>query len=222
MTPKKIKHALFMAAGEGVRMRPLTQVVPKAMAPWKGRTLIAAGMEQLKHQGVSIHATVGYKASLLSEYLMTLGIASLHNTGGHNNSWWIHNTLFQYLDEPIYVHTCDNLMTLNYAQLNEDYYSAGSPACMLVPAKTAHGFDGDFIHHTDQRVLRVSRSEPAQVYCSGVQIINPARVVRLTSTPVTFYDIWNTLIAANQLHMSRVFPEHWVAIDTIEQLRMHS
>ena len=48
MTQNKINHALIMAAGRGIRMQPLTDNLPKAMAPFNGSTLISEGIKELK------------------------------------------------------------------------------------------------------------------------------------------------------------------------------
>ena len=40
----RINHALIMAAGRGQRMMPLTQVLPKPMAPYLNSTLVADGI----------------------------------------------------------------------------------------------------------------------------------------------------------------------------------
>ena len=42
-------HVLIMAAGRGRRMRPLTDKIPKAMAPLKGSTLIASRIKQISN-----------------------------------------------------------------------------------------------------------------------------------------------------------------------------
>ena len=43
---KPIQNALIMAAGRGQRMMPLTQVIPKPMAPYLDSTLIAQGIQR--------------------------------------------------------------------------------------------------------------------------------------------------------------------------------
>src|SRR5690349_15761886 len=98
----RINHALIMAAGRGQRMMPLTQDMPKAMAPYRGTTLIAQGIDQIRKHIEHVHITVGYKGALLAEHVIHKGAASVLNTEGHPNSWWIHNTLLKHLDEPMF------------------------------------------------------------------------------------------------------------------------
>jgi len=38
-----IRHAIIMAAGRGMRMAPLTDAIPKPMAPYNGTTLNCPG-----------------------------------------------------------------------------------------------------------------------------------------------------------------------------------
>jgi len=44
--------ALILAAGEGTRLRPLTNTVPKVMVPIGGKPLLAYHLEQLKRSGI--------------------------------------------------------------------------------------------------------------------------------------------------------------------------
>ena len=43
-----IEHAFIMAAGRGIRLKPLTNKVPKAMVKFKQSTLISTGINKLK------------------------------------------------------------------------------------------------------------------------------------------------------------------------------
>ena len=214
-----IRHALIMAAGRGQRMAPLTDAVPKPMAPYRGSTLIAEGIKRLTNRLDLIHITVGYKGALLAEHVIGLDVATVFNTEGHSNSWWIHNTLISTLDEPIYVLTCDNIVDLNFDTLGQDYVDSGSPAGMLIPVRPVVGLDGDFIVRDGSRVQAVGRQLDSDIYCSGIQILNPKRICDLTEGGGTFYDIWDQLIAVDQLRVSSVYPDQWIAVDTWEQLK---
>ena len=45
---KVINHAFIMAAGRGIRLKPLTNSLPKGMMPYKNTTLISNGISKLK------------------------------------------------------------------------------------------------------------------------------------------------------------------------------
>ena len=87
-----IKHAIILAAGRGMRMAPLTDAIPKPMAPYNGTTLIARGIERLAEKIEHIHVTVGYKKAMLAQHVIEHGASSVFNTEGQGNSWWIYQT----------------------------------------------------------------------------------------------------------------------------------
>jgi NDP-sugar pyrophosphorylase family protein len=213
-----IRQALIMAAGRGLRMSPLTDAIPKPMAPFNGSTLIAKGIDLLNVRLEKIHITVGYRGAMLAQHVIEHGACSVFNTEGHSNSWWIYNTLLQHLDEPIYVLTCDNIVELDFDLIEADYENLDRPACMIVPVRPIEGLDGDYIFHEDHYVTKLSRDEPTEMYCSGIQILNPRMVTELTIEGGSFYSVWDQLIEKRQLMMSSVYPKKWFAVDTIQQL----
>ena len=213
-----IKHALIMAAGRGQRMIPLTNIVPKPMAPYAGSTLIAKGIEQIAKRIEKIHVTVGYKGAMLAQHVIEHGAFSVWNTNDKSNSWWIYNTLLKYLDEPIYVLTCDNVIDLDFDLLENNYQEFGNAPCMLVPVVPVPGLEGDYIFRDGKIVTELNRYKSSDIYCSGIQIINPYRLNLLTKEGKDFYFVWEQLIQQKQLVVSSVYPSKWLAVDTIEHL----
>jgi len=213
-----IQHALIMAAGRGMRMMPFTENMPKAMAPLAGTTLIANGIDKLKKRIPNIHITVGYKGAMLASHVIEHDVNSVLNTEGKDNSWWIYNTLMKNLDLPIYVLTCDNVIELDFDLMEKDYVAAGKPACMVIPVKPIPGLDGDFIFHENQRITELSRTKPSEMYCSGIQILNPKKINELTQPADNFYNVWMQLIELKQLYCSNIYPKQWYAVDTVNQL----
>jgi NDP-sugar pyrophosphorylase family protein len=213
-----IKHAIIMAAGRGMRMAPLTDAIPKPMAPYNGTTLIARGIERLAHRLEHIYVTVGYKKAMLAQHVIEHGASAVINTEGRGNCWWIYNTLLKHLDEPILVLTCDNVVDLDFALLDESYRELNSPACMLVPVRPVAGLEGDYIYHENHVVTEISRLRETEIYCSGIQLLNPYRLNQITTGGESFYDVWQQLIGQKQLMVSSVYPKKWFAVDTIEQL----
>ena len=213
-----IRHAIIMAAGRGVRMAPLTDAIPKPMAPYNGTTLIARGISRLAEKIEHIHVTVGYKKAMLAQHVIEHGASTVFNTEGQSNCWWIYHTLLRCLDEPMFVLTCDNVVDLDFAVLEENYLSLNAPACMLVPVRPLAGLEGDYVYHQDHLVTEITREKRTDIYCSGIQVLNPARLNQVTSEGASFYDLWQQLINSQQLFVSSVYPKKWFAVDTIDQL----
>lgn len=215
-----MRHAVIMAAGRGHRMIPFTDDLPKAMAPYEGTTLIARGIDRILRHVPAVHVTVGYRGAMLAEHVIKHGASTVFNTEGHGNCWWLYNTFLGLLDEPVCVLTCDNVVDLDFDRLGHDYADFGEPACMLVPVEPVAGLEGDYIFHEDHVVVRLDRHDPAPTYCSGIQVLNPAAVRRLTSPVEDFGELWSQLIPQRELRSSRVYPERWFSVDTVEQLRL--
>ncbi len=215
----KIRHALIMAAGRGQRMMPLTNEIPKAMASHEGSTLIANGIERLRGSVDYIHITVGYKGAMLAKHVIEHQVASIFNTDGYGNAWWLFNTLMKFLDEPVLVLTCDNIVDLDSDLLIHDYRQKNSPACMVVPVRPVPGLDGDFIFQNDGVVTEINRHKQSDIYCSGIQVINPCAVNRLIGPEDDFNKVWSELIKLKQLYCSEVYPKRWFTVDTVDQLR---
>jgi NDP-sugar pyrophosphorylase family protein len=213
-----IDHALIMAAGRGVRMMPMTAVIPKPMAPYLDSTLISIGIKKIKSHVGNIHITVGYKGAALAEHVIEQGISSVFNTNGKGNAWWLYNTLMKCLDEPVFVLTCDNIVELDFELLANEYYGFNQPACMVVPVKPVPGLEGDYIFQENNIVTKLDRHQPSDCYCSGIQIVNPHKINLLTSVTENFDDVWGQLIGQKELYASNVYPKRWFAVDTIDQL----
>jgi NDP-sugar pyrophosphorylase family protein len=215
-----IQQAVILAAGRGLRMMPFTEKLPKPMAPYNGTTLIADGIAKIIARIEKVHVTVGYKKAELAQHVIEHGACSVFNTEGHSNSWWIYNTLLKRLDEPIYVLTCDNVVEIDFDLLEQDYLALGEPAGMLVPVLPVRGIDGDYIFRDGHVVTRIDRHEQTEMYCSGIQILNPSRINRMTRDEGDFYSVWNQLISHRELHVSSIYPNKWFAVDTLEHLTM--
>jgi NDP-sugar pyrophosphorylase family protein len=207
-----------MAAGRGMRMAPLTDAIPKPMAPYDGSTLIARGISRLAERVEHIHVTVGYKKAMLAQHVIEHGASSVLNTEGRSNCWWVYNTLLSRLNEPMVVLTCDNVVELDFELLEQNYLALDSPPCMLVPVRPVPGLEGDYVFHENHIVKEISRIKETEIYCSGIQVLNPHKLNEITNEGESFYDVWQQLINQKQLFVSSVYPKKWFAVDTIEQL----
>ncbi len=215
----KINHALIMAAGRGSRMRPLTDIIPKAMILHNGSTLIANGINKVKKSIANVHITVGYKGALLAQHVVQFNVSSIFSTHEKGNAWWIYNTVMKHLNEPIFVLTCDNITDIDFDKIAEDYFYQGSPACMVVPVKPVPGLDGDFIFKQGNCITQLTREKKSEIYCSGIQVINLHKINEITREVEDFTSLWNQLIQQRALTCSEVKPTKWFTVDNLEQLK---
>lgn len=209
---------MILAAGRGIRLRPLTDDLPKAMAPYRGTTLIAQGIEQLHPIVDRIHVTVGYKGAMLAEHVVRHGAASVVNTEGRGNAWWLFNTLLSSLSEPVLVLTCDNITELDGTFLAREYDRVGSPPCMVVPVRPIEGLGGDYVELSGDTVTGLDRKKVSDVYCSGIQVINPLALRGVVAETESFEVVWSQLIEQGQLKASSAYPKSWYTIDNLPDL----
>ena len=219
MTYRKINHAFIMAAGRGARLMPLTKKIPKGLVKFKQTSLIARGIRRLKKYIKFIHISVGYKGPILAKHLIEEKVSSIINTDTKGNSWWIFNSIFKSFDSPIYVLTCDNVTNIDFKKIEKDYYKKGQPLCMLIPTKPVKGLKGDYIFRKKNLISNLSRAKKSEIYCTGIQVLNPKRINKKITPTEDFNILWKKLIKIKQLYVSDVMPRKWYTVDDVENYK---
>ena len=219
MTYRKINHAFIMAAGRGARLMPLTKKIPKGLVKFRQTSLIARGIRRLKKYIKFIHISVGYKGPILAKHLIEEKVSSIINTDTKGNSWWIFNSIFKSFDSPIYVLTCDNVTNIDFKKIEKDYYKKGQPLCMLIPTKPVKGLKGDYIFRKKNLISNLSRAKKSEIYCTGIQVLNPKRINKKITPTEDFNILWKKLIKIKQLYVSDVMPRKWYTVDDVENYK---
>ena len=208
-----------MAAGRGARLMPLTKKIPKGLVKFRQTSLIARGIRRLKKYIKFIHISVGYKGPILAKHLIEEKVSSIINTDKKGNSWWIFNTIFKSFDSPIYVLTCDNVTNIDFNKIEKDYYKKGQPLCMLIPTKPVKGLKGDYIFRKKNLVSNLSRAKKSEIYCTGIQVLNPKKINKKIKPTEDFNILWKKLIRIKQLYVSDVMPRKWYTVDDVENYK---
>jgi NDP-sugar pyrophosphorylase family protein len=216
-----INHAVILSAGEGKRMYPITEYFPKAMIMYGGLTLIERSVNKLYKKINNIHLTVGHKKEVLSEYVFKkqLNISSIINTTNQGNAWWIYNSILKNLNEPVLVSTCDNVCNINIDEIIMDYKEKGEPANMIIPVEPINNIQGDYIFHNNNLIYELNRSKKNNIYCSGIQVLNPYKINEITENVNSFDDMWKQLVLKRELYCSSVMLDNWISFDEIEHLK---
>tara|TARA_Y100000590_G_scaffold463772_1_gene631348 strand:+ start:2850 stop:3515 length:666 start_codon:yes stop_codon:yes gene_type:complete len=217
-----INHAIILAAGRGIRLMPLTKKIPKAMVKIKNQTLILNGIKKVQKYISNIHITVGYKGSMIAKHVIRNNVRSVINTNKKGNAWWIFNFPFNMIDEPVAVLTCDNITKINFKLIEKDYIKKKNPHCFLVPVKPVKNLEGDFIHRKRNIVTKLSRKDKSDIYCSGIQILNPYKINKTIKKTEDFNILWKRLIRKKKLFVSDIVPNHWFTIDNVEQWKIYN
>ena len=207
---------MVLAAGEGLRMRPLTEDTPKPLLKVQGEPLLAHQINLLKSQVSSIAVTVGYMSEKVSSFALQNGADYVINNIGGGNASWLNRSMFRQCNFQILVITCDNLMSVDLADIEAE--SRIKPRLSYLISRTSGpGIKGDRIHQTFSRVNAISQEESVDSLATGLQVINPG-TLSTNRRFETFHDVWNDLIGSDLLFESRNHPTEWAAIDTPEDL----
>ncbi|MBT3238551.1 MAG: nucleotidyltransferase family protein [Rhodospirillaceae bacterium] len=178
------KVAMVLAAGFGIRMRPITETRPKPLVKVAGRSLLAHTIDRLKDVGVEkIIVNTHHLGEMIVEHLKDYqGIDIVFSpedpileTGGG-----ITKALDLLGDEPFFACNADTLW-LNGSQdalqrLARHWHDDDMDALLLLHSTVdAYGYDGrgDFCADANGTLMRRPESEVAPYLFTGVQILHP-------------------------------------------------
>jgi len=186
--------AMILAAGLGMRLRPLTDARPKALVEVAGRTMLEITLERLRKFGVNeVIINTHHLAEKVREYLesrknfgMRIKISReeiLLDTGGGLKKA-AHFFLAEDSDEPFILHNVDVISTIDLAQMVRFHVERGALATLAVQARPTSRpllFDQDARFHgrASQDALM---NEPGMLALafSGIHVISPRIFEKIT------------------------------------------
>jgi MurNAc alpha-1-phosphate uridylyltransferase len=215
MTPARRavpKSAMVLAAGLGLRMRPLTDTIPKPLVPVGGKPLIDHVLDRLAKAGVETAVVnVHHLADVLESHLASRRTpkvlisderAALLDTGGG-----VVKALPLLGDAPFFHVNSDTLwvdgVTSNLPRLVQAFEPDTMDALLLMALTTTsigYGGRGDFQMANDGRLKRRGEREVAPFVYAGVAILSPRMFAGAPQGAFSLNRLFDHAIAAGRLH----------------------
>jgi MurNAc alpha-1-phosphate uridylyltransferase len=200
---------MVLAAGLGLRLRPLTEHQPKALVKVGGKALIDHALDRLRDVGVeravvNVHAFADQleahlKARRDLEILISNERALRLETGGG-----LKKARVLLGEAPIWVANSDYVW-LSGGGLS-DVAAAWDPARMdaclvVVPKARTMGFDtaGDFSIDGAGRLTHRGEAATAPLHCFGLEILDPTSVYADPREAFSLFEIWMAAQAKGRL-----------------------
>jgi MurNAc alpha-1-phosphate uridylyltransferase len=203
---------MVMAAGLGLRMRPLTLDRPKALIEVAGKALIDHILDRLEAAGVTrvvvnVHAFADQMEAHLArrsspEILISDERALLLETGGglkHARAMlgeapiWVANSDYAWRQGH------DDALTL----VANTWNPARMDACLIVvPKARTSGFEtpGDFFRDAGGALSHRGVAAEAPYHCFGIEILDPQRVYEVAEDRFSLFQVWKAASERGRLH----------------------
>lgn len=212
----KIRKAMVMAAGRGLRMRPLTNTIPKPLVRLAGKPLIDHVLDRLAEAGIEeAIVNVHHFADLLVDHLASRAHprivisderAALLDTGGGTKK-----ALPLLGDEPILTFNSDSVWVEGLGSNLRNLIAAFDPErmdalLMIADATRTIGYvgRGDFTMDPAGLLARRGESTTAPYMFAGVQIIKPDLFADGPDGAFSTNLIWDRLMEQGRLYGQRM------------------
>jgi MurNAc alpha-1-phosphate uridylyltransferase len=221
---------MVLAAGLGVRMRPLTDTVPKPLVRLKGRALIDHVLDRLAAAGVArAVVNVHYLADKLEAHLsqrkrpqivISDERGEVLDTGGG-----VVKALPLLGSQPFLIHNSDSVwiegVGSNLERLFAAWDSGTMDSLMLVASAAASlGYEGqgDFAMANNGRLVRRGERQMAPFVFTGVSIAHPRMFEGAPQGAFSLNRVWDAAIAKGRLYGIRL-DGLWMHVGTPEALK---
>jgi len=224
-----ISQAMVLAAGEGRRLRPLTNHTPKPLIQIGDKTMLDHTLDQLAGIGVTCCVVNTYHlADQIHTHLqrrsrpeiVISNESELLNTGGG-----ITNALPYFKGKPFFALNADiwwqDAHQSCLYQLNEHWDSTKMDALLLlVPKEKAIGFEGagDYFLSNDGRITHRGDKLSAPYIFSGIRILHPRLLADQKVHPFSIVPFFHKAESKGRLY-GVAFDGKWGDIGTLESLQ---
>ena len=202
--------ALILAAGYGMRMRPVTSKIPKPMIEIYNKPLLGHTIETLLSIGIkNIIINTHYKSKIINNYIKTnfglLNIKILYepkilDTAGalKNAKKYLNEDIILTINSDVFWNSKNNkdLINLKKNILNKNF------KCRLLLSKIKNTYGikkirGDFYFKKNK--LQRNKKNHRGFFYTGAQVININILNNFNKKKFSFNEVWNYLIFENKI-----------------------
>lgn len=222
------KTGMILAAGEGRRMRPITETIPKPLVEIAGKPLIGYALDRMEEAGIEkVVVNSWWKAEVLEAHLAqrkTPRIEISRETELLDTGGGVKRALPHFGDTPFIVANGDSLWLnslspalVRLAGLWDD--DSMDALLMLFPTHGALGYHGtgDFYLYPDTRIRRRKEQEIVPFAYMGVQMLHPRLFEGAPDGPFSMNLLYDKAAEAGRLH-GMVHDGMWYHVSTPEDI----
>jgi N-acetyl-alpha-D-muramate 1-phosphate uridylyltransferase len=226
-----VTHAMVMAAGLGLRMRPLTLTTPKPLIKVKGKPLIGYAFDALRETGVEYAVVnVHYLPDQIEGWCKTVKSPTVKISDERDTILDTGGGLTRALpllgDKPFFVMNSDSfwiedgepaLTRLKRAWRDDDM----DCLLLLCPSQRTVGYggEGDFHMSLDGRLARRKPGEPDALAYIGGYLVHPRFFAGAPAGKFSTNLLWDKAIAGKRLY-GVVHSGWWLHVGTPESIAL--
>lgn len=175
---------VIMAGGKGVRLKPITNVIPKPLVPIGDKTILEEIMDQFETIGCQkFYMSVNYKSDMLRFYLDQLehkyDIEFFEETKPLGTIGSV-SLLKGKIDTPFFVSNCDIIIDQDYRDVY-DYHQENHNDLTIVTAVKSFRIPYGVIETGEDGLMTALKEKPELTYMinTGVYILNPECIAEI-------------------------------------------
>ena len=216
--------AMILAAGQGKRLRPLTEKLPKPLVEFRGKPMIDYSLEAIAATGIQeCLINLFYKGEMIEEYVgdgskWGLKVVYSHENKKLSTGGGVLNALPQMNQESFLLMNCDLFHNIDLDQLLAKGTPDNSLAHLVLREDKHAAAVGDFSLQGN-RVIPVIKGK-GLTFC-GVSIINPQIFSSETRECFPLVDVFHQAMA-NQQITGEVHQGIWSDLGTLQGINSAS
>lgn len=222
ITMLKIKQAVILAGGRGIRLAPITDNLPKPMVDINGKPFIQLIIEKLKDQGVSeVVILTGYLGDLIEEYFVknTISELSIVCVRGPND-WDTGQRIIEakeFLDETFLLLYGDNYIDLRIDAILDSHYKSSKLFTMSVVKKSPGNLVVDKNGQATKYLIKRGE-EKADLVEVGFNIIDREELCNnIIKNELSLPKAYESIVRSNMVNTFNI-PTFYLSISDLDRL----